>query len=88
MTVASVTEVTATEANSIHPLYQVYSGTALVGGPDSVVKFKAQYLRDTGATLCVLRAGVVPASHQTKALPDNFLFCITILKRKRVILLK
>ena len=33
-----------------------------MGGPDSVVKFKARYLRDTGATLCVLRAGVVPAS--------------------------
>ena len=57
-----MTEVTATEANSIHPLYQDYSGTALVGGPDSGVKLKAQYLRDTGAMLCVLRAGVVPAS--------------------------
>ena len=33
-----------------------------MGGPDSVVKFKAQYLRDTGAMLCVLWAGVVPAS--------------------------
>ena len=31
------------EANSIHPLCQDYSGTALVGGPDSVVKFKARF---------------------------------------------
>uniref|UniRef100_UPI00358DF800 uncharacterized protein n=1 Tax=Myxine glutinosa TaxID=7769 RepID=UPI00358DF800 len=61
-TVASVTEVTATEVNSIHPLHQDYSGTALVGGPDSMLKFEAKYLRDTGATRCVLRAGVVPAS--------------------------
>ena len=48
-----MTEVAATAAKSIHPLYQDYLGTALVGGPDSVVKFKARYLRDTRATPCV-----------------------------------
>ena len=58
-----------------------------------------EYFSFQFAKRCILQWGLVNAKmsqiglkqaffHQTKALSDNFLFCITILKRKRLILLK